>query len=176
MNEGENDMPNEIFIPGKHGGGERRQVTPIAQMSFGELNQKRLAGDFDGDEAIKRLSEARLKSLVETAGEGGVFRSIDKASKEILASSKNLNEAAEQLNRSKRDIVDQIGNVIPDLKGLPEAELENTELVWRLAEEKRRPKQGLMSRLELYMTDDEHKEKEAKYERTKLREISLGKI
>ncbi|OGM31831.1 hypothetical protein A2803_00925 [Candidatus Woesebacteria bacterium RIFCSPHIGHO2_01_FULL_44_21] len=171
MNEGENDMPNEIFIPGKHGGGERRQVTPIAQMSFGELNQKRLAGDFDGDEAIKRLSEARLKSLVETAGEGGVFRSIDKASKEILASSKNLNEAAEQLNRSKRDIVDQIGNVIPDLKGLPEAELENTELVWRLAEEKRRPKQGLMSRLELYMTDDEHKEKEAKYERTKLREI-----
>ena len=131
-------MPNEILLPGS-GGGERRRVTPISQMSFDELNQKRIAGDFEGDDELKRRAGERHNELVQQARQVGIFDQIDRSALDILAQSRSYGEAALNLSRSRQDILRDISEQTdyrnkPHLAGIAETEIDSVAEFFRISQ------------------------------------------
>jgi len=119
----END---EIIIPGRHGS-ENRAVTPIDRMTFRDLNQRRLSGDFESDRHLRDRADDRMRRLVALAEDQGVLPVVDRAVQNVLRQSRNFGEAANNLDSSRRDILEDLKDVgysrDSEIYGLPEAEI-----------------------------------------------------
>lgn len=138
MSEGDENMPNELHIPGKFGGERKHGVTPIDQMPFFQLYQKRLAGDFDSDDALRKRADSRFGELVRKAEQTGVFDQIDRSTQDVLSQSASFEQAALNLSRSRRDLLENIKEQTsyrdtPELAGIAETEIDILAESFRLA-------------------------------------------
>jgi len=105
----------------------------VNNLGFGGLQHQR--SRFEKVGAMDQFNR-RQAELVAEAENQGIFSVIDKHAQNILETSGNLEQAADILQRSRGDILDELRYHINEhTRGLPNAELNNIEEAWRVANE-----------------------------------------